>query len=65
MRHQFEYNQPFVLSPEDRYILPVDTVGYGRDRIGEIRYAIFDREASTVEHRALDGPVLPLDYSFS
>jgi predicted phosphodiesterase len=62
--HPFEYNRPFALSSEDRYIVPVGSVGYGRDRIGKIRYAIFDREAKTVEHRALDGPVLALDYTF-
>ena len=41
----------------------VGAVGYGRDRIGKIRYAIFDRSAGSVELRALGGPLLPLDYA--
>lgn len=62
-RHGFEYNQPFKLEDDDRYVVSVGSVGYGRDRIGKIRYAIFDRSAGTVELRALDGPLLPLDYA--
>ena len=63
-RHNFEYNRPFDLSADDCYIVSVGSVGYGRDTVGKIRYAIFDREASTVELRAVDGPVLPLDYAY-
>ncbi len=62
-RHGFEYNRPFKLASDDRYIVSVGAVGYGRDRIGKIRYAIFDRSAGSVELRALDGPLLPLDYA--
>lgn len=64
-RHAFEYNQPFCLSSEDSYIVSVGSIGYGRDKVGKIRYAIYDREARTVELRAIDGPVLPLDHAFA
>ena len=59
-RHEFEYNRPFPLG-RDRYIVSVGSVGYGRDSVGKIRYAIHDREAGTVELRAIDGPLLPMD----
>jgi predicted phosphodiesterase len=62
-RHPFEYNRAFALSAEDRYIVSVGSIGYGRDMVGRIRYAIYDREAHAVELRAIDGPVLPLDYA--
>jgi predicted phosphodiesterase len=62
-RHAFEYNRPFDLSVEERYIVSVGSVGYGRDLVGRIRYAIFDRKANTVELRAVDGPLLSLDYA--
>jgi predicted phosphodiesterase len=59
-RHAFEYNRPFELG-DDRYIVSVGSVGYGRDLVGKIRYAIHDRGAGTVELRAIDGPLLPMD----
>jgi len=59
-RHAFEYNRPFPISG-DRYIVSVGSIGYGRDLVGKIRYAIHDREAATVELRAIEGPLLPLD----
>jgi predicted phosphodiesterase len=62
-RHAFEYNRPFGLAPDDSYIVSVGSIGYGRDRIGKIRYAIYDREADSIELRAIDGPLLPLDYA--
>lgn len=63
-RHSFEYNQPFTLAPDERYIVSVGSIAYGRDKVGKIRYAIYDREAGTVELRAIEGPLLPLDYVF-
>lgn len=60
-KHAFTYNQPFALSAEDRYIVSVGAVGYGRDDVGKVRYAIYDREADTIELRAVDGPVLAMD----
>lgn len=62
-RHRFEYNRPFRFEDGDRYIVSVGSVGYGRDQLGKIRYAILDRAAGTVELRAFDGPLLPLDYT--
>ncbi len=62
-RHAFKYNQPFALSAEDRYIVSVGAVGYGRDHVGKVRYAIYDRNADTIELRAVDGPVLALDWA--
>lgn len=62
-KHAFTYNQPFTLSPEDRYIVSVGAIGYGRDYVGKVRYAIYDRNADTIELRAVDGPVLGLDWA--
>ncbi len=59
-RHAFEYNRPFPVAGE-RYIVSVGSIGYGRDLVGKIRYAIYDRDAATVELRAIEGPLLPLD----
>jgi hypothetical protein len=39
----------------------VGSVGYGRDLVGKLRYAIHDREAATIEFRAIEGPLLPMD----
>lgn len=64
-KHSFQYNEPFALSAEDRYIVSVGAIGYGRDQVGKVRYAIYDRNADTIELRAVDGPVLPLDWSVS
>lgn len=63
MRHQFEYNKPFALSRDDRYIVSVGSVGYGRDNVGKLRYAIHDRAANTIEFRAVAGPLLRLDHA--
>lgn len=62
-KHPFRYNEPFALSAEDRYIVSVGAIGYGRDQVGKIRYAIYDRNANTIELRAVDGPLLPLDHA--
>ena len=62
-KHAFTYNQPFTLSPEDRYIVSVGAIGYGRDQVGKVRYAIYDRNADSIELRAIDGPVLALDWA--
>ena len=62
-RHAFEYNQPFAMDRSDRYIVSVGSIGYGRDTVAKIRYCIFDQKAGTIENRAIDGPLLPLDYS--
>lgn len=59
----FEYNRPVPLAPDERYIVCVGSVGYGRDEVGKLRYAIHDRGAGTVELRAVDGPLLQMDHS--
>ena len=61
--HPFDYNQPVALSPDERYIVSVGSIGYGRDDLGRIRYAIYDAEAHSVELRAIEGPLLSLDYA--
>jgi predicted phosphodiesterase len=62
-KHPFKYNEPFALSAEDRYIISVGAIGYGRDQVGKVRYAIYDRNTDTVELRAVDGPLLSLDWA--
>ena len=57
----FEYNRPTPLEPHERYIACVGSVGYGRDQVGKLRYAIHDRQASTIEFRAIEGPLLRFD----
>jgi predicted phosphodiesterase len=61
--HPFEYNRPYALSRDERYIVSIGAIGYGRDDVGRIRYAIYDVEAHAVELRAIDGPLLPLDHA--
>ena len=62
-KHPFKYNEPFALSADDRYIVSVGAIGYGRDQVGKVRYAIYDRSADTIELRAIDGPLLALDHA--
>lgn len=62
--HVFEYNQPYILDPTDRYIICPGAVGYSRDAIKKIRYAIFDDEAWSVEMRIIDGPLLDVGHRF-
>ncbi|OFZ88768.1 MAG: hypothetical protein A3F74_24930 [Betaproteobacteria bacterium RIFCSPLOWO2_12_FULL_62_58] len=61
--HPFEYNRPFAFSRDERYIISIGAIGYGRDDVGRIRYAIYDAEAHAVELRAIDGPLLPHDHT--
>lgn len=63
--HAFDYNRPFPLALDDRYIISVGAIGYGRDRVGRVRYAIYDADANTIELRAIEGPLLPLDFAAS
>ena len=57
---QFDYNRPLSLDPADRYIICPGAVGYGRDGVKAVRYGIYDKAASTVEIRRIDGRVLDL-----
>ena len=59
-RHDFDYGRPFDLAG-DRYIVSVGSCAYGRDMVGKLRYAVYDSAANTVELRAVDGPLLPMD----
>ena len=61
--HDFVHNEPFGLDPLDRYIICVGSASYGRDQVGLLRYAIYDSEQDTVEHRTVEGPLLPRDYT--
>jgi predicted phosphodiesterase len=63
-RLPFAYNHPVELAADDRYIVSVGAIGYGRDRVGRVRYAIHDRGAQTVELRAIPGLLLPCDRAY-
>ncbi len=58
----FKFNHPFRLDPNERYLISPGAIGYPRDGIGKIRYAIYDDEKETVDIRALDGPLLKVGY---
>ena len=60
--YEFNYGEPFHLHPEDRYVICVGSVGYGRDRIQKLRYAIYNQTENSVEFRAVDGELLPFGY---
>lgn len=55
--HAFQYNQPYPLDKEDRYIISPGPVGYSRDEVDKIRYAIFDWDNYSIEFRVVDGPL--------
>ncbi len=59
----FEYGQPLALRSQERYIVCVGAVAYGRDGLGKARYAIYDRTAQTLEMRAVEAPMLGKDYT--
>ena len=63
--HAFDYNAPFELADGDRYIVCVGSLGYGRDRVGRLRYGIHDRDAGCIELRSIDGPLLPFDHALA
>jgi predicted phosphodiesterase len=54
----FDYDAPFELKHDQRYIICPGAVGYGRDHLQKIRYGIYDHDKSSIEIRALDGPLL-------
>lgn len=57
---RFEYNRPVRLDAQDRYIICVGAVGYGRDGVAAARYAIYDDSRGTVEVRRVEAAVLEL-----
>jgi len=61
---EYRANTPVPLDRDDRYIVCPGAVGYPRDGVRLIRYAIFDRRSWTVEIRAVAGPLLSFDAFF-
>lgn len=61
-RYKIDYNTPIEVDKNDRYIICVGSIGYGRDLLGKIRYSIYDSECNTVEFKALEGPLLAYDW---
>jgi predicted phosphodiesterase len=57
---EFVYGRPLRLDSDDRYIVCVGAVGYGRDGVNAVRYGVYDPDARTVEIRRVDAPVLDL-----
>jgi predicted phosphodiesterase len=62
LEHPVRHNRAFKLRAGERYIVCVGAVGYPRDGIRKLRYAIFDDELDLVEARAIDGPLLDLGW---
>ena len=58
--YRMESNAPLLLDPDDRTIVCIGAVGYSRDGIAKLRYAVYDAEAGTIESRAVDVPTLPM-----
>jgi predicted phosphodiesterase len=56
--YDFKYGEPFQLDGEDRHIISVGAVGYSRDRLQKLRYAIYNKRERSVEFRAVDGELL-------
>ena len=52
-------HRPYFRYPSDRYIICVGAVAYGRDSVGQLRYAIYDSEWETLEHRSVKGRPIP------
>lgn len=53
-RHEFVFKRPFVLEPQDRYVICVGAVGQTRDWCPRLCYAIYDSSEQTVIWRKLD-----------
>lgn len=62
--HEFEYEKPFYLEPHNRYIICPGAIGYSRDHIFKLRYAIYDDSANSIEFRAIEGELLPFGQLF-
>ena len=58
--HRFEFNRPYSLDPEDRYLISVGSAGYTREKPLTLRYGILDLDEGTIELRSIEGPLLPL-----
>lgn len=57
--YEFKYGKPFQLEEQDRYVISVGSVGYGRDAMKKLRYVIYNTTENSVEFRAVDGELLP------
>ncbi|CAN5489110.1 hypothetical protein BH09SUM1_BH09SUM1_19070 [soil metagenome] len=55
---KWSYGVPFALNQDDRYIICPGSVGYPRDGMRQLRYAILDEEANAVTFMRLHGPLL-------
>ncbi|MCW3098046.1 MAG: putative phosphoesterase [Chthonomonadaceae bacterium] len=56
--YPISYDHEFAMDPDDRYIVCVGAVGYSRDGLDIMRYAIYDHTRDTVLFRAVPGPIL-------
>lgn len=61
--HSFEYNTPYKLDLDDRYIICPGPIGYSRDDVDKIRYGIYDSKENTIEIRLVDGPLLKIEFA--
>lgn len=57
-QHEFIYNQSYDLNTADNYIISVGAIGYARDNVQKLRYAIFDSSNYSIEIRAINGFLL-------
>lgn len=56
--YDFDYEQPFYLDDQDRYVISVGSLGYGRDIVPKLRYVIYNKTENSVEFRAVEGEIL-------
>jgi predicted phosphodiesterase len=56
--YPISYDHEFPMDPDDRYIVCVGAVGYSRDGLDIMRYAIYDHARDTLRFRAVPGPIL-------
>lgn len=57
---QWRYNRPFDLGDRTRHIICPGSIGYPRDGLRKLRYAILDEASSQLTLLCLDGPLLDL-----
>ncbi|MEQ8970216.1 MAG: metallophosphoesterase [Coleofasciculus sp. C1-SOL-03] len=56
--YDFDYEHPLYLDDQDRYVIAVGSLGYGRDIVPKLRYAIYNKTENSVEFRAVEGEIL-------
>ena len=52
------YGEEFMLDAGDRYIICPGAVGYSRDGLHRLRYAVYDDVRGSITFHAPDGPIL-------